>query len=162
MPASSFYKFNIFVLDLGLARHNLNASDSLQCMLLNALPAATDSAVDTTTGTCTCVGSGAAEIAVAAGYTKKGFLMTSVAWAQVAGVAKLTAAVVTWTAGASIGPFQYAVIFNDTKGTTATRPIICWFNYGSAITLGIGETFTIGNSNDGTAWTTTYPILSLT
>lgn len=162
MASSAFYKFNRFVQDLGNILHSLNATDSLYCMLLNTVPVITDTAVDTTTGTCQMVGSGAAEIAAASGYTKKGFLMTSVAWSQTSGVAKLTAAVASWTAGAAIGPFRYAVIFNDSRGTTATRPPICWFDYGGAVSLGIGETFTIGNSNDGTAWTSTYPILSVT
>jgi hypothetical protein len=68
---------------------------------------------------------------------------------------------VTWTAGASIGPFRYAVIYNNSTGAAASRPVIGYYDYGSAVTLGVGETFTIGNSNDGTDWTSTYPILTV-
>lgn len=44
--------------------------------------------------------------------------------------------------GGSVGPFRYAVIFNDTP-TSPADPLICWFDYGSDITLADTETFTL-------------------
>lgn len=44
--------------------------------------------------------------------------------------------------GGSVGPFRYAVIYNDTP-TSPAKPLICWFDYGSDITLADTETFTL-------------------
>jgi len=161
MASSSFYKFNQFVEDLGNALHNFD-TDSIMCLLTNTVPNVADTVVDTTTGTCTVKAtSNAAEIAAASGYTKGGSAIATPIWAQASGTAKFYGVKVVFTAGASIGPFQYAVFYNNSKGTTSTRPVIGWFNYGSPVTLGVGETFTVGNSNDGTDWTATYPILTV-
>ena len=49
----------------------------------------------------------------------------------------------TWTAaGGSIGPFRYAVLYNDSP-TSPADPLIGWWDYGSSITLATGETFTV-------------------
>ena len=45
-------------------------------------------------------------------------------------------------AGASVGPFRYVAIYND-SATSPADALICWFDYGSAITLLDGESFTI-------------------
>ena len=163
MASSTFYKFNQFVEDLGKILHNLaTGGDALMILLTNTVPNAVDTIVDTTTGTCTVKAtSNAAEIAAASGYAKGGSQVTSQQYIQTSGTAKLYGVKVVFTAGASIGPFRYAVLYNNSKGTTSTRPVIGWFDYGSAVTLGIGETFTVGNSNDGTDWTSTYPILTV-
>jgi hypothetical protein len=161
MPSSSFYKFNCFVEDIGKMKHDF-ANDTLQILLTNTVPNVADVVVDTTTTPCTVKStSNAQEVAAASGYTKGGAAVGTLVYAQISGTAKMYGVKVTWTAGASIGPFRYAVMYNASKGTPSTRPVIVWFDYGSSITLGVGETFTVGNSNDGTDWTSTYPILTL-
>ena len=160
--AVSFKKFNQFVEDVGHELHIFD-TDTLKILLTNTVPNAADTIVDTV-GHATCVveaTSNAAEIAAASGYAKGGPTLATVVYTQTSGTAKLYAVKVTVTAGASIGPFQYAVLYNDSGGTTGTRPLIGWWNYGGAVTLASGETFTIGNSNDGTDWTSTYPILTI-
>lgn len=44
--------------------------------------------------------------------------------------------------GGSVAAFQYADIYNDTP-TSPADPLICWFDYGSAVTLADTETFTL-------------------
>ena len=44
--------------------------------------------------------------------------------------------------GGTIGPFRYAILYNDTP-TSPADPLIGWWDYGSAITLADGETFTV-------------------
>jgi hypothetical protein len=157
----AFNKFNQFVEDIGKELHILS-TDTLKILLTNTAPNVADTVVDTTGGVCVVKAtSNANEIAAASGYAKGGPTLASVTWAQTSGTAKLYATKITVTAGASIGPFQYAALYNDSGGSTSTRPVIGWWNYGSAVTLAIGETFTIGNSNDGTDWTSTYPIATL-
>ena len=48
---------------------------------------------------------------------------------------------ITATAG-GIGPFRYVVIYDDTP-TSPADPLVCWYDYGSEITVASGETFTI-------------------
>lgn len=142
-----FNKFNQFVQDLGRGVMNLN-SDTLRDLLTNTSPNAADTVVDTTTSTCTVKStSNAAEIAAGNGYTKKGTAIGSTAYSQSGGAATLSGGNVVYTAsGGTIGPFQYVVCYDDSVATTATRPVIGWWNYGSAITLQNGETFTIDHS----------------
>ena len=42
--------------------------------------------------------------------------------------------------GGSVGPFQYYAVIDD---TLAGDPLVNWFDYGSAITLAAGESFTV-------------------
>lgn len=46
------------------------------------------------------------------------------------------------TASGAVATFRYVVIYNDTP-TSPADPLICWFDYGSDVTLANGETFTI-------------------
>ena len=141
---AAFNKFNSFVGDLGLAKINLN-TDSILGLLTNTAPVAGDTVVDTTTGTCTVKStSNAAEIAAGNGYTKKGLALATTSYSQTGGVGKLVASAdqVLTASGGSVGPFRYLVLFDDTSGTTSTRSVIGWYDYGSSITLASGETFT--------------------
>jgi len=142
---ATFNKFNCFVEDVAEGSHDF-ANDTLMVLLTNTAPNAADTLVDTTDTTCTVEAtSNAAEIAAGNGYTKKGNAASLTTSSQTSGTYKLVLAdPATWTAsGGTIGPFQYAVLYNDTKKTTSTRPPIGWWNYGSAVTLQVGETFKV-------------------
>lgn len=134
---AAFNKFNCFVEDVAEKKHDLGA-DTLKVFLTNTAPnAATHTAYDGTTGT-----TGPAEIAAVNGYTAGGNAAAASSSAQSAGTYKLVRAdPATWTAaGGSIGPFRYAVMYND---TSLGKQLICWWDYGSSITLAAGETFTV-------------------
>ena len=47
---------------------------------------------------------------------------------------------ITWTADASTGPFQYAVLYND---TAAAKNLVGWWAYTDPVTLAAGETFKV-------------------
>ena len=127
---AAFNKFQNFVEDLGLGVHNLNTG-VLKIYLSNATPSASADAVKTDL----------AEISAGNGYTAGGEDTQNV-WSETSGTASCVGTDVTWTAsGGTIGPFQYVVLYNDTP-TSPADPLIGWWDYGSAVTLQIGETFT--------------------
>lgn len=142
---ATYNKFNSFVETIAEKIIDLGA-DTMMVLLTNTAPVAGDIQVDTTTTPCTVKAtSNALEVAAGNGYTKKGNQAAGSTSAQTAGTYKLVLAdPATWTAsGGTIGPFRYAVLYSDTALTTATRPVVSWWDYGSSITLQIGETFTV-------------------
>ena len=46
------------------------------------------------------------------------------------------------TASGAVATFRYAVIYNNTP-TSPADPLLCWYDYGSDLTLASGETLTI-------------------
>jgi hypothetical protein len=126
---ATFNKFNAFVEHLAEGVHNLQ-SHTLKVMLTNAAPVASNS-----------VRADLTEIAAGNGYTAGGTAASVTSSAQTSGTYKLVLGDVVITAsGGSIGPFRYAVLYNDTP-TSPADPLICWWDYGSALTLANGETF---------------------
>ena len=136
---AAFNKFTQFVLDLGAAKHAF-AVDAVMALLTNTAPSPADTIVDTTTTPCTVKAtSNALEVAAGNGYTKKGNTAAFTSWSGDS--AKLVLVDPTaWTAGPSAMPtFRYVVLYNDSKGTTATRPVIGWYDYGvGGVTLQVG------------------------
>lgn len=126
---ATFNKFNAFVEDLAEKVHNLG-SDTLRILLTNSAPVAGNSVKGDLT-----------EISAGNGYTAGGTAATTSSSAQTSGTYKLVLADVVFTAsGGSIGPFRYAVLYND---TSASDSLIGWWDYGSSITLATTETFTV-------------------
>jgi hypothetical protein len=112
--------------------HNLNA-DSLRVLLSNTAPNAGSHATR----------SQATELSTGGGYTSGGGTVASRAYSQTGGVGTLTGEDVVFTATAGgIGPFRYAIRYNDTP-TSPTDPLIGWWDYGSSITLADGESLTV-------------------
>lgn len=76
------------------------------------------------------------------GYTTGG-TATSMSTSTSSGTAKVTGTDVVFTAsGGSVGPFRYAVLYNDTP-TSPADPLMAWWDYGSSVTLADTETFTV-------------------
>ena len=128
---ATYNKFQAFVEALAEKTHNLG-SDTLKVYLTNATP---DAAAD-------AVFADLAEITPGNGYTAGGNVATQTSSSQTGGIYKLVLAdPATWTAtGGSIGPFRYAVLYNS---TTPSGNLIGWWDYGTSITLGAGDTFAV-------------------
>lgn len=62
--------------------------------------------------------------------------------AQSSGTYKLVIADLILTASGAVATFRYVVIYDDTP-TSPADPLICYFDYGSDVTLASGETFTL-------------------
>lgn len=128
---ASFNKFRAFVENVAEGVHNLG-SDTLKILLTNTAPVNTNS-----------VKADLTEISAGNGYTAGGTAVTITSSAQSAGTYKLVGNDVVFTAsGGTIGPFRYAVLYNDTP-TSPADPLIGWWDYGSSITLAAAETFTV-------------------
>lgn len=128
---ASFNKFQDYQEQLHKGVHQWHAAGhTFKVYLSNATPSASGDAVK----------ADLAEISAGNGYTAGGTDIQN-DMSESGGTATVTAVDVTWTAsGGTIGPFQYAVIYND---TAANDELVGWYDYGSAVTLQIGEAFTV-------------------
>lgn len=82
------------------------------------------------------------QIGAGNGYTTGG-TATSMSTSTSSGTAKVTGTDVVFTAsGGSVGPFRYAVLYNDSP-TSPADPLMAWWDYGSSVTLADTETFTV-------------------
>ena len=136
---ATFNKFQVFVTDLGTGVHNLNTG-TLNVYLSNAAPSASLDAVK----------ADLAEISTGNGYT--GPVDTQNTYAGSSGTGTLTGTKVVITATGAVGPFRYVPLYNDTP-TSPADPLICWWDYGSSISLANDETFTIKFNNSDTTGT---------
>lgn len=128
---ATFNKFNAFVENLAEKVHNLG-SDTLKVALTNSAPSSSNSTLSDIT-----------QISAGNGYTSGGTSASISSSAQTSGTYKLVIADVVFTAsGGSIGPFRYAVLYNDTP-TSPADPLIGYWDYGSSVTLADTETFTV-------------------
>lgn len=123
-----FNKFNSFVEAMAEKVHNLGA-DTLKVVLTNSAPVAANTQLSNIT-----------QIANGNGYTTGGTTAALTSSSQTSGLYKLVLADVVFTATGSMGPFRYAVLYND---TATNDELIGWWDYGSSITLSSGETFTV-------------------
>jgi hypothetical protein len=128
---AAFQKFNQFSEDAYEKVHNLGA-DALKVLLTLTAPVATNS-----------VKADLTEIAAGNGYSAGGLAVTITSSAQTSGTYKLVGSDVTFTAsGGSIANFRYAVLWNDTP-TAPADPLIGFYDYGSTVTLAVGESLLV-------------------
>lgn len=127
-----YNKFQDFVEQLGKGVHQLHAAGhTLKVGLTNTLPVNTNTIYANIT-----------EISAGNGYTAGGDDAQN-DYTETGGTATLTCQDITFTAtGGTIGPLQYAVLYNDTPAAPVD-PLIAWWDYGSSITLQDGETFKV-------------------
>lgn len=93
--------------------------------------------------------------AAANGYTAGGNTLSATV-SEASGTTTAVDDQTTFTAaGGSIGPFRYAILYND-SATSPADAAVAWWDYGSSITLLDGESFKVSFNNDdtdGTIWT---------
>lgn len=112
---ATYNKFNDFTEQLLRANHDFD-NHVFKLMLTNAVPVAGNT-----------VKADIPEIPAGNGYVAGGNTLT-LTITEVSGVATIRANEVLFQAtGGPIGPFRYAVIYND---TAAGKPLVAWFDYG--------------------------------
>lgn len=125
---ASYNKLNPFVENLAKKVFNLG-SDTLKVALSNSAPLATYDQLSQVT-----------QISNGNGYTTGGTAASITSAVQTSGLFKLILGNVVFTATGAVGPFQYAILYDDTAGNDE---LIGWWDYGSAVTLANGDTFTV-------------------
>ena len=127
---ASYNKFLQFTKDLVDGVHDFDAH-TFKVALTNSAPVNTNTVLANIT-----------QISAGNGYTTGG-TATSMSTSTSSGTAKVTGTDVVFTAsGGSVGPFRYAVLYNDTP-TSPADPLMAWWDYGSSVTLADTETFTV-------------------
>jgi hypothetical protein len=127
---ATFNKFNSFVEALAEKVHNLG-SDTLTVALSNTLPVNTNTQLSNITQiSYTNIQNG----------TTTGRNLAGVTSAQTSGSYKLDANDLVLTATGTVPTFRYVVLYND---TATNDELIGWYDYGAAVDLLNGETFTI-------------------
>lgn len=130
MPVATFSKFHSFVEACAEKVHNLG-SDTLKVMLTNTAPVATNT-IKTNITDITAVGTD---------YPAGGKQATLVTSAQTTGTYKLVLNDVDFgPVSASVGPFQYAVLYND---TATNKELIGWWDNAAPVTLTAGQSFKV-------------------
>lgn len=134
---ASFVKYNTFAGDLCSGFHDVvgsagSTANTLNVALTNTAPSVS---ANTVLGDITEIGAGN-------GYASGG-VSTSNSGSNTSGTVTVTGTNVTITAsGGSIGPFRYVVLYNATQ-TSPNKPLVGYWDYGSALTLADGESLTV-------------------
>ena len=148
---ASYVKYFQFVEDMAGKVHDLFGTAGATADTLKVVLSNTAGDVAQTLATLSQI----TEIAAGNGYSTGGQSVQNVG-VRASGTMTVTCSTVTFTAsGGTIGPFRYAIVYNDTP-TSPADPLICSFDYGSALTLQNGESFVIrwnSNPTSGTLFT---------
>jgi hypothetical protein len=126
---AAYNKFNSFAGQVLRGAHNFD-SHVFKVALTNSAPVNTNTILANIT-----------QIAASGGYVAGGYTLDSVVLSESSGTAKVVIAdeVIT-AAGGSIGPFRYAVVYND---TSTGDMLMCWYDYGAPATVLDTENFTL-------------------
>ena len=142
MATSAYNKFQDFSDQLIRGVHDFDAH-VFKVALTNTAPVATNTVLTDIT-----------QITAGNGYTTGGNT-TTISVSETSGTTTVSGTEVVFTGtGSGFGPFRYAVLYNDTA-TSPLAALIGWFDYGSSISVGAGETFTVrfNNATPGTIFT---------
>jgi hypothetical protein len=133
---AAFNKLPGFVEHLHEGVHNF-ASHQLAVALSNTAPGSESTPPNGSTAACIL-----ANVSQVSYTNLSSRDVTTDASAQTGGTYKLTLADLVLTATGSVGPFRYVYLYNDTP-TSPADPLIGYYDYGEAITMNSGETFTV-------------------
>jgi hypothetical protein len=126
MPTATYNKFNAWV-DNMVESANL-ATDQFVVALTATAPTASNSVL--------------ADISQISYTNLSSRNLTTASSSQTSGTYSLVLNDLTLSATGNVATFRYVVIYDDTP-TSPADPLVCWFDYGSSVTLTNGETLTL-------------------
>jgi hypothetical protein len=126
-------QFDVFTADMLAGVHDFTAGTGheFKLLLTNTAP---DAGADEVIGDIT-------EIAAGNGYTAGG-IPVDVSISSLAAVSRVIVSDETINASGAVGPFGYAVLYNNTVATP-NKPLICFWTLDAPITMANGDTFTV-------------------
>lgn len=127
--------FDSFVSELGLGTFNLN-TDTLKLMATNSAPVVTN----TIKGNLTEI-----DMSQETNHTASADITNT--YSAVSGTGTVAAVDVVFLSSGTVGPFQWAVVYDDTP-SSPVDPLVCFWNRGSALTLNSGESVTFNFVGD--------------
>jgi len=134
---ATYVKFQDFSEQLTRGVHDWDAH-TFKIALTNTAPVNTQASLDT--------GTNHPPPSAANGYTAGG-TATTISISETTGTTTVSGTQVVFTATTGgIGPFRYAILYNDTA-TSPVDALVAYWDYGSSITLADTETFTVKFSN---------------
>lgn len=142
--ASSFVRVNQLSEDIAQAVHDFfgsagGAAHTLKVMLTNTLPNIATVKVK------------ADIIEITSGHGYNGPVSTANSGTRTGGTTTIIGQNITWqAAGGTIGPFRYAVLFNDTQ-TVPAKPVLGYWDLGSARTLADTQQVALKFNSGGTS-----------
>jgi hypothetical protein len=141
MATSAYNKYQDFTEQLIRGVHDFDAH-TFKVALTNTAPTNTHTSLSQIT-----------EISAGNGYTAGGNA-TTLSISETGGTTTLQGTEVVFTASGTMATFRYAVLYNDTA-TSPADALMAYFDYGAAISLTAGETFTVrfNNASPGTIFT---------
>jgi hypothetical protein len=122
---AAYNKFNLFMEAAMEKKHNL-ATDQLVAALSNVAPVATNSVL--------------ADITQIAYTNLSSRNITTSSSSSSGSTYSYVPTDLVLTASGAVATFRYIIIYND---TATNDDLICWFDYGSAVTMASGDTFTL-------------------
>lgn len=123
---ATFNKFNAWAENM-VEVANL-ATDQFVIALSNTLPTAANSVL--------------ADITQIAYTNLSSRNVTTASSTQTGGTYSLTLNDLVLTASGAVATFRYVILFDDTP-SSPLDPLVGWWDYGSAVTMNSGETFTV-------------------
>lgn len=134
---ATYTKFQDFSEQLARGVHDFDAH-TFKIALTNTLPVNTQVSLDTVTNHPAPTNTN--------GYTAGG-TATTISISETGGTTTVSGTQVVFTAsGGTLGPFRYAILYND-SATSPADALIAWWDYNSSVTLNDTETFTVKFSN---------------
>lgn len=132
---ATFNKYDQFAQDLASGVHQFQTGTThvLKVALTNTAPNASTHTIR----------ANISELTTGGGYTSGGISVGTITGSQTAGTFKLTGGTdPVWTGSGAGFTARYAVLYNDTP-TSPVDPLIGWWDYGSSVIVGAGETLTV-------------------
>lgn len=134
---ASYVKINQFVEDLAKGVHNFTSDSTCSVTVALTTNANAPVATNSVLGDLTQIS-----------YTNlSSRIVTGITAEHTTGTLHLTATDLVLTASGAVATFRWVVLYNDDP-TSPADPLICFYDYGSDVTLANGETFTIDFATD--------------
>jgi hypothetical protein len=137
---AGYTKFNQTIEDIYHGKHDFS-SHALYVVLCDVIPAATDTIFAS-------LSAKTIPTTYISGYPGSLALNVTTSEGSDGGYELIVDDLTITASGGTIATFQYIVVYNNFQ-TDPAKPLVCWFDYGSGLSLAAGEALTVDFGADG-------------